>query len=435
MTRRMLALLVAIVSAVAGAFALAGDALGPFVSSGALLSASAMRSALDARADALAQVREQVIEVRRTQVALRDRVAFLEQYVATSASGGAETVPLDAVDDVDPWTEAGIVAGQVADAEALNEVFERFTSDLTNIRAFQALLIRDHEALLARIEALEATAGIVDPPAAGSLAPNEAEVTVPHVFATGSAMRASEMNANLLAVDAGLVAEAAMAASIAARQAVLAARVDALEDAIGPEPLFTWRIGTYDLAMGARTESHFIFQSPTAFESFTITVTGPEGYERSTTVTVPTTFSTGWTDALLPSGTYTATTTYGGREFTLPITYDATRVLPRPDLTLDTATTATVGVTIGRVEGAVWYDVRLIEVDAVITRFLRSERLDQFAESTTAFQFTSLDLDPSATYYVFARSFAVLEPWSLTMPPQQVDSGASTTPEFQPVAP
>ena len=432
MTRRMLALLVAVVSAVVSAFALAGDALGPFVNSGAPLSASAMRSALDARSDVLAQVREQVIEVRRAQVALRDRVAFLEHYVATSAVAGAETVPLEADDDDDPWTEAGIVAGQVADAEALNDVFTRFVSDLTNIRAFQALLILDQEALLARIEALEAIAGIVDPPAPGALVPNEDEVTVPHIFTTGSAMRASEMNANLVAVDAGLVAEAAMAGMVEARQAVLAARVDALEEALGPEPLFTWRIGTYDLAMGARTESHFIFQSPAAFESFTITVTGPEGYERSTTVTVPTTFSTGWTDALLPSGTYTATTTYGGVDFTLPITYDATRVLPRPDLTLDTATTSTVGVTIGRVEGAVWYDVRLTQVGVGSIRF---ERLDQFAETTTAFQFTSLDLDPSATYYVFARSFAVLEPWSLTMTPQQVDSGASTTPEFQPVAP
>lgn len=421
---------VAVLLVATAAWALTGDALGPFVSSGAPLSASALRAALDARSEAVADVREQVIDVRRTQIAQRDRVAFLEQSVAAASADGVVAGPLEAGDD--PWTEAGIVAGQVADAEALNAVFERFVEDASNIRAFQGLLILDQDALLGRIAALEEVAGILDPPDAGLLAADEDEVSVPHAFAAGTPMRASEMNANLQAVDGAVAAEAAMAAAIAARQALLGTRIEALETELGPEPLFTWRIGTYDRVSGRSTESHFIFQRLGAFEPFTITVTGPEAYERSLEVTNAATRSTGWIDPLLPSGTYTAAATYGGVDFTLPIAYDATRVLPRSEVTLDTATTSTVAVTIGRVEATAVYDVRLI---ASAGPFITGTLLAPFAESTRTVEFTGLDLDPSATYYVFVATASVLDPWSLTMAPQQIDRGASTTETFTPSAP
>ena len=236
-TRRVVALLIAAVTA----WVLAGDALGPFVSSGAPLSASAMRAALDGRSEAFDALREQVIELRRTQVAIRDKVVEMEEIVAVARAAGAEAAPLEAVGDDDPWTEAGIVAGQVADAEALNEVFALFFANVTNVRAFQALMILDQDALFGRVEAIEAAAGVLDPPPAGSLTPDEAEVSVPHVFTTGTVMRSSEMNANLLAVDAGLIAETAMAGAIAARQAVLAERVELLWEDLAPSPTSSWR--------------------------------------------------------------------------------------------------------------------------------------------------------------------------------------------------
>ena len=225
---------VIVVIAVVAAWVLAGDALGPFVSSGSPLSASAMRAALDARAEAVDGVRERMIELRQQQVALRDRVVALEELAAASSADGAVTAPLQA-NDGDPWTEAGIVAGQVADAEALNAIFERFVDDVADIRSFKGLLVLDQDALFGRLEALEASAGIVGPPVADPLAPDENDVSVPHVFTTGSAMRASEMNANLQAIDAALLAETAMAAAIDARQAVIEERIEALE-ALGAEP-------------------------------------------------------------------------------------------------------------------------------------------------------------------------------------------------------
>lgn len=228
MTRRVLALL----GAGLLAWVLAGDALGPFVSSGAPLSASAMRAALDARAEAISEVRGRMIELRQRQVALRNRVFAMEERVAVPSALVGAVDPRDA-NVADPWTEAGIVAGEVADAELLNAIFDGFVEDVTSIRDFITLLVRDQEPLLGRIEALEATAAIEDPPALDLLAPNEDEVGVPHVFTTGAPMRASEMNANLLALDGELGAESGVLVEVEARQAIMEARIEALEALLG----------------------------------------------------------------------------------------------------------------------------------------------------------------------------------------------------------
>ncbi|TVR97437.1 MAG: hypothetical protein EA416_00610 [Trueperaceae bacterium] len=421
---------VAMILALVAAWVLAGDALGPFVNGGAPLSASALRAALDGRTDALSDLREQIIDLRRNQVALGDRVAVLEQSVAQSSGAETMTDPLEA-SDAGPWAGVGIVAGEIANAEALNEVFERFASDLTNIRAFQGLLVLEQDALFGRIEALEAAADILDPPEADLLVPDETDVSVPHEFTTGSTMRASEMNANLRAVDDALLAEFAMANAIGAHQAVLEARIEALEAEPDAVPLFTWRIGTYDRAEGLSTASEFFFTNEGPFEPFTITVEGPESYEHAITVTDPAAGNVGWFVPLLPSGTYTATTTYGGVDFEQPIQYDATSVLSRPGLSLGTTTPTTVVVTIGRVEGAAMYDVRLLEVGG---RFVAGESLEPFESSARDVEFSGLDLDPSASYYVFAVIANVHDPWNVTLPPQQVDRGASTTDPFTPGA-
>ena len=424
-TRRVVALLISVVTA----WVLAGDATGPFVSSGAPLSASAMRAALDGRSEAFAALREQVIDLRRTQIAIRDKVVEMEEIVAAGRSVGGEAAPLEESADDDPWTEAGIVTGQVADAEALNEVFARFGGNVTNVRAFQALLILDQDVLFGRVEAIEAAAGIVDPPPAGSLVPNEAEVSVPHVFTTGTLMRSSELNANLMAVDAGLIAEAAMASAIAARQAVLAERVEVLWEDLGPRTAFSWRIGTLHSTSGLDVDTHFMFESPEDFEPFTINVTGLEAYERSTTVNSATIASTGWIESSLPSGVYTATTTYGGTDFSIPIAFDATRVLALPVLALGAVSTSEVAFAIERVEGAFAYRVTLQQVGGPIVRWFT---IDAFEEPAHGVTLGNLDLDPSVSYHISVSAMNVFNPWSPYLFPQQVDRSFQTTGAFSP---
>lgn len=423
--RRWLALLLATCSALA----LSGDGGGPLVSSGGSLSASALRAALDARVEVRELVREQIIDARRTQIFLRDRVAYLEQTFAPASvasvahSVSPEAEPLEAGDD--PWTEAGIVAGRIANAGAINDVFTGLVTDVANFREFQGLLVGEQVALRERAEALEDLAGILDPPGLDPLQPNEDEFAVPHTFAAGSVMRASEMNANLQAVDAGLAEEGAMAAAIVAQLALLEGRVGALELAFGLEPSFTWRIGTFNSASGIETEAFFAYRSVGPFQPFTITVTGPGGFERDVSATRSGFGDVGWSEPLLPSGTYTAVAAFSGVDFTTPIAVDASRVLDRPSVTVPSASASEVAVTFGRVEGAAMYFVEFGMVGG-------SWRVGRFAgpvaEPMQTVTFTDLDdpdldLDPAGTYEVSvaAATTSFFELWSRTFSPQQVD--------------
>ena len=408
MRRRGTALLLAACTALA----LGGDAGAPFVDSGGALSASAMRAALDARAEVRELVRDQLIDVRRTQIYLRDRVAFLEEESSTASAASVADAPHAVTESLqsgaDPWTEAGIVAGSVANAADMNTIFEAWVTDVSNFREFQSLLIREQDALYERIEALEVGAGILDPPTTDPLVPNEAEFSVPHTFMTGSVMRASEMNANLEVVDAGFAEEGTMAAAIATHLGLLEERVDTLEVALGFEPTFTWRMVTVNSVADIETEAVFTYRSVGPFEPFTITVTGPAGFERSVTATRAGRAGVDWMEPLLPSGTYTAVTTVSGVDFALPIAFDASRVLELPTVTVQTASTTEVVVSIGRVEGATFYSIQVREADGPM---IQGRWSNAFGDSTQTVTFPDLDLDPSMSYVavVTASNVTVVE--------------------------
>lgn len=430
--------LVAFLLAGSAAFGLGGDASGPLVGAGSALSASALRSTLDARADARDRVSKGVIEGNRERVLLRDRVAALEQAVEPTSTVSLERGAFDAIgqheadDDEDPWADANIVAGGVASAAALNDVFSAFVADVTTVRTFQAFLVEDLIALAARIETLEALAGIGDPPITMPLQPSDEAFTVPHVFIAGSVMLARAMNANLQAIDGALAEAAERATAALAFIALLNERVDALWPVFDPQPTFTWRIGTWHDTSGlVRTEAHFIYRRVGPFEPFTITVTGPDDFTRSTTITSSTAASSGWFESLLPSGTYTAETTYDGLPFSLPIAFDADSVLERPEVTVEASTTSEVVVTVGRTEGAQMYHVMLLDDDGLSVAETSEA---PFSESTRTITFTGLDLDPSRSYDVSVGVSSVPALWSPTLVPQQADRAFSRSDSFSPSA-
>jgi hypothetical protein len=400
----------------------------PLVTPGGALSASTVRAALDFRADAIGVVRATVIEANRQRVALNNLVSAIEQEASIARADVASIAPLD--DPTDPWVEAGIVAGQVARAATLNDAFAGFTGDLDNIRAFQTLVLAGNEALVERIVALEALAGIDDAPGVLPLAPNEDDVVVPHVFEAGALMRASDMNANLAAVDEATAAESVMAASILARLALMTTRAEAVAEVIEPQPTFTWRIGTVNGSADLQTEGYAIFRNPGPFEEIQIRWSGPNGFERDMTIDNPEARGTGWATALLPSGTYLAQATVGGVEFELPITYDATRTLENPDVDLVEATTERVGVRAWRIEGAAYYGARLREAGSSTT--LAWVASGAFAEPSRVFEVVGLELDPAITYEVLVLAYTASAPWDPHMVAQQVDRSWALSEPFSP---
>ncbi len=388
----------------------------PLLTPGASLSASAFRAALDARADAIAAVRDAVIDVRREQIALRDVVSDIEREAGITSAAATAMAPLD--EPADRWSEAGIVAGQVASAANLNDVFAKFAGDLGNIREFQGLLLREHDALLARISALEVLAGIDDAVDGPPLAPDEDPVVVPHVFEAGTVMRTSEMNANLSAVDEAAAAEAAMTAAIQARMTLLVQRAEAVAEVIEPQPTFTWRMGNVKGGTSLATEAHYIFRNPGPFEPIPIRWSGPDGFERLVTVTSPATSTGSIVFDTLPSGTYLAEATVGGIEFALEIEFDAQRILDPPTAELVTVSSQQVEVRVDLVEGAEHYDVSLRPEAGGSWVWARREALD---DDTAAFVFTGLQLEPETSYFVHVRALSVPAPWDPLLVPQQVN--------------
>lgn len=171
------------------------------IAAGNELDAEPLRLALAAVETDVGTLRELVIEVRRTQVRVRDRVAALEVWASGSSalgsvSGGAGRD----VRSLESVAGAGLQAGSLASSASLNSVFAVLAGDLVNIHEFMGLLERDSDAIAVRLAAVEDALDVVpaaeDDPVPFDVAPP----VVPHAFVTGTVMRAAEMNENLVAV-------------------------------------------------------------------------------------------------------------------------------------------------------------------------------------------------------------------------------------------
>lgn len=184
-------------------------------------------------------VRDVIIEVRRAQVSLRDRIAALEPFVLdpqpppTTTSAGKTIADserfLPLAEDEEPIV---FEAGTLVAAEAVNARLGRIEADLSNTFLFQQVLYEDLLTTLERLAVLEdlqlpegAEAAMPD-----SLVPVEADLE--HNFAAGTTMRSSEMNANFDRLSTALTRTMTNAIAMEAAHADVAQRLETLEASV-----------------------------------------------------------------------------------------------------------------------------------------------------------------------------------------------------------
>jgi hypothetical protein len=113
------------------------------IAAGNELDAEPVRLALSTVEAEVGALRELVIETRRTQVMVRDRVSALEASVlGPSAHDPAPEVALGDVRTLESVANADLEAGSIASSALLNSVFTVLASDLTNIHEFISLSAR-----------------------------------------------------------------------------------------------------------------------------------------------------------------------------------------------------------------------------------------------------------------------------------------------------
>ncbi len=207
------------------------------IATGNELDAEPLRRVLGAVEDDVATLRDLVIDVRRTQVTVRDRVAALEASTSGASASATQARWIERhVQRLESVAGAGLQAGSLASSASLNSLFTVLASDLSNIHEFMLLLERDADAIAVRLAAVEDTLDVVpavedDPP------PFDVEPpAVAHVFVTRTVMRANEMNDNLAAVsvtpDLLDAANAMMARLVDGFQV----RIAVLEEMVGDAP-------------------------------------------------------------------------------------------------------------------------------------------------------------------------------------------------------
>lgn len=184
-------------------------------------------------------VRELIIEVRRTQVRLRDRIAALEPFVLDpqpppTTTSARETITssehfLPRPEDTEPVV---FDAGTVVDAEAVNERFGRIEADLSNTFLFVQTLYEDLLKMLGRLSALEELQ-LPDGAEEGTpeaLVPVDADVE--HTFVAGTTMRSSDMNANFEKLSTAIARTMANARALEAAHGDVVRRLEALEASV-----------------------------------------------------------------------------------------------------------------------------------------------------------------------------------------------------------
>ena len=119
---------------------------------GTKMSASAMNENLQALEDRMDVIREAVIETRREQVKLRDRVDLLTEATPSGAATGSfeSAYPQQAEEPAWPFA-----AGDLVDANLVNRAFSDFQDAADNIDEFSRLLMKDMQTISDKISALE----------------------------------------------------------------------------------------------------------------------------------------------------------------------------------------------------------------------------------------------------------------------------------------
>lgn len=195
-------------------------------------SAGAVNENFAAVENAIQDIREFVIEGRRTQVGLRGRVEALELAVL-------DPTPAPDVSSLTPTTsslaqtsdddEHAFVAGTLVDAAAVNARFERSRGELENIDAFLLLVQRDATSLEDRVATMEGLLAANASSVPRRTAIESVEALLPHVFEAATTMRSAHMNANFDALASIAAANQSNAAAIEAEHAALEPRIAALE--------------------------------------------------------------------------------------------------------------------------------------------------------------------------------------------------------------
>lgn len=204
------------------------------------VSASQMNANIALLEGETAEIRDQVIAIRRLQFQIRDRTAEFEDLLGPAQIGASTFGQVLEPQNVDPWPFS---PGTRIDARHLNAFFEQVRSDHSNIHEFNKLLHRealDHEQ---RLTELAARYSLPAPEDQVALLPEAPEVT-PIPFSPGAVTSAEDVNANfeaLLNLAEKLSEQAhALDLMVSAQQRY----VTELSDSVGVPLLYDWREGT-----------------------------------------------------------------------------------------------------------------------------------------------------------------------------------------------
>lgn len=200
---------------------------------GSPMSASAMNENLEWLSDRIAVVRESVIETRRVQVQMRDRVRSVTPIVESFSVNLEDSAITAQQEETLPWP---FKAGDFVDADAVNDSFAAFTADSYNIAEFNALMATEMTSIAANLTAAEQAHGLSD----GSRAEVQLDVyEAPSLteFDKGARIVAAEVNDNFAATAASVAAIEQQAAELAAWVAHELSRLEAIELVAGAPTL------------------------------------------------------------------------------------------------------------------------------------------------------------------------------------------------------
>lgn len=207
------------------------------IAAGSELDAEPLRLVLGTVEDDVGTLRELVIDVRRTQVAVRDRVAALEASTSGASAFATEAWWVERqVQSLESVAGAGLQAGSLASSGSINSLFNVLANDLSNIHEFMVLLERESDAIAVRLAAIEDALDVV-PAVEDDPTPFDVEPpVVAHVFVTRTLMRADDMNENLAAVSVTPDLLDTANAMMARHVDVFLVRITALEAMVGDPP-------------------------------------------------------------------------------------------------------------------------------------------------------------------------------------------------------
>lgn len=200
---------------------------------GSPMSASAMNANLEAINDWVIQVREQLITTRRDYVSLRNRVAVFAPYEEDFHPVDGSSLVAPQQDEEPLWP---FKAGDLVDADAVNESFARFVADQANFNEFFLYIVRDIAGVSRRLAATEEAHGLPngDRPDAEFQDYVATQLTQ---FNKNERIVPAEVNANFASLVEALTILEANALEVDAWLRHEIARADGIEPALEPPTL------------------------------------------------------------------------------------------------------------------------------------------------------------------------------------------------------